>query len=248
MFNKMKLKQRMYLQFLLAVLPLVLILLFQGLSVSDLPVRVNRVLGNYHLGLEASASYKNFLNGVADAVDTGKFSDKTLNALDETRLKAEALQKASPTPIIQEAVKTLKVIHAAIAEKKSIEALVPIRAAVNGADSALAAGADEIEKQLSRMIEEDDQRALQKRRIVTAISLLTFLLLGFIIRQMVNGITKPIAIAVQSAKRVASGDLSSVIDAGRRLDEMGELQQSLSDMNASLAKVVGQVRSAIHRT
>ena len=243
MFNKMKLRPRMYLQFSLAVLPLVLILLFQGLSVSDLPARVSRVLDNYHTGLQASASYKNFLNGVADAVDTGKFSDKTLKALDDTRLKAEALLKTSPTPVIKEALNTLEKIQSAIAEKKSIEALVPLRAAVNGVDGALTAAADDIEKQLSKMIEEDDKMALRKGRIVTAISLLTFLLLGFIIRQMVNGITKPIAIAVQSAQRVASGDLSSVIKVGRRLDEMAELQRSLSDMNASLVKVVGQVRS-----
>ena len=242
MFNKMKLKQRMYLQFSLAVLPLALILLFQSLSVSDLPARVTRVLDNYHLGLQASASYKNFLNGVADAVDSGKFSDKTLKALDDTRSKAEALFKVSPTPNIEEAANTLEKIHAAITKEKSIGALMPLRSAVSDVDSALIAATDDIEKQLSKMIKEDDRMALRKGRIVTAISLLTFLLLGFIIRQMVNGITKPLASAVQSAKRVASGDLSKAIDVGRRLDEMGELQQSLSDMNASLAKVVDRVR------
>ena len=242
MFNKMKLKQRMYLQFSLAVLPLVLILLFQSLSVSDLPVRVTRILDNYHLGLQASASYKNFLNGVADAVDTGKFSDKTLKALDDTRSKAEALFKVSPTPNIEEAANTLEKIHAAITKEKSIGALMPLRSAVSDVDGALIAATDDIEKQLSKMIKEDDRMALRNGRIVTAISLLTFLLLGFIIRQMVNGITKPLASAVQSAKRVASGDLSKTIEVGRRLDEMGELQQSLSDMNASLAKVVDRVR------
>jgi hypothetical protein len=106
MFNKMKLKQRMYLQFSLAVLPLVLMLLFQSLSVSDLPVRVSRVLDNYHLALQASASYKNFLNGVADA-------------------KTAALLNVSPAPVVKEAAKTLAIIQAAIAEKSQSRRLCP---------------------------------------------------------------------------------------------------------------------------
>ena len=65
MFVRLRLKQRMYLQFFMAVLPLAIVFSYQMLSTSDLPVKVTTVLGVYDLGLQASAGYKNFLNGLA---------------------------------------------------------------------------------------------------------------------------------------------------------------------------------------
>ncbi len=56
-------------------------------------------------------------------------------------------------------------------------------------------------------------------------------------------VTKPIARAVEVAKMVASGDLTSVIDASAR-DETGRLLQALKEMNDSLATVVGTVRNS----
>ena len=48
---------------------------------------------------------------------------------------------------------------------------------------------------------------------------------------------------MQTAKRVASGDLSGSIEIQRRYDEIGDLQQALSDMNDSLIAVVTRVRT-----
>ncbi|QBE65300.1 methyl-accepting chemotaxis protein [Pseudoduganella lutea] len=57
-----------------------------------------------------------------------------------------------------------------------------------------------------------------------------------------RSITVPLAGAVQVAKRVAAGELTSrVVVEGR--DETSELLQALKDMNDSLVKTVGQVRS-----
>ncbi|MDQ1818063.1 methyl-accepting chemotaxis protein [Massilia sp. CCM 9210] len=57
-----------------------------------------------------------------------------------------------------------------------------------------------------------------------------------------RSITGPIARAVQLAKTVAAGDLTSDI-AVRSGDETGQLMQALSEMNGSLQDIVGQVRS-----
>ncbi|WP_404932227.1 HAMP domain-containing protein [Massilia atriviolacea] len=57
-----------------------------------------------------------------------------------------------------------------------------------------------------------------------------------------RSITGPIGRAVQVAKTVAAGDLTSAI-AVRSGDETGQLMQALKDMNASLQNIVGQVRS-----
>ncbi len=57
-----------------------------------------------------------------------------------------------------------------------------------------------------------------------------------------RSITVPLAGAVQVAQRVAAGELTSVV-AVEGKDETSELLQALKDMNDSLVRTVGQVRS-----
>jgi methyl-accepting chemotaxis protein len=56
------------------------------------------------------------------------------------------------------------------------------------------------------------------------------------------GITRPLRKAVQVARTVTSGDLTSQIDVDSK-DETGQLLQALKDMNDSLVRVVSEVRT-----
>jgi len=56
-----------------------------------------------------------------------------------------------------------------------------------------------------------------------------------------RGIVRPVNHAVKVARTVAAGDLSSHIEV-RSTDEVGQLSQALKDMNASLLKIVSDVR------
>ncbi len=58
-----------------------------------------------------------------------------------------------------------------------------------------------------------------------------------------KSITRPLAHAVDIAKTVAAGDLTSHIEAGTAKDETGELLRALRDMHDSLVRIVGEVRS-----
>ena len=73
--------------------------------------------------------------------------------------------------------------------------------------------------------------------LVVAVSL--GLLLAICIARVISG---PLKIASEIAARVAAGDLTSKIEVTSK-DETGKLMQSLKDMNASLIKIVGEVRS-----
>lgn len=243
MFGKMKLKQRMYLQFFMAVLPLAAVFSFQMLSTSDLPAKVESTLGIYDLGLQASANYKNFLNGVVDAIDTGTLSSKALRSLANTTTAVAALNDTAPTPGLKSASMTLDKIQAALAAKNSIESITPLKADINDVDTALIARIGEIKTQLSALVNDDALKSRQKNQISISVALLTLLLLAFMIRQMVNGVTRPLALAISAARHVSEGDLTSHIEVLRH-DEIGELQQALHDMNEALISIVGEVRSA----
>ena len=59
---------------------------------------------------------------------------------------------------------------------------------------------------------------------------------------LVRSIVTPLSRAVEIAKTVASGNLTSLIVVNSK-DESGQLLQALKDMNDSLVRLVGQVRS-----
>ncbi|MDB5858041.1 MAG: cheD1 [Ramlibacter sp.] len=241
-FARLSIKQRMYVQFGLAATPLVCLLVFQLLSVSDLPERVNRDLGRYRTSNQAVSSYREFLNGVTDAVDTGKVSEPALKALQGARDGVRTVYGEAPTPELQGTLAELDKISGSLTSRNSLEALMAVRADINQVDLALKQLAEDSEQHLSRLVADDDRAARDKNRMIAAISALTLVLLGGMVRQMVNRITIPIAWAVSTAKRVASGDLSQIVAPSKRYDGIGELQGALREMNDSLIAIVTRVR------
>jgi len=233
----------MYLQLFLAVLPLAVVFFFQMTSTSDLPAKVDKVLSVYDLSLKASTAYKNFLNGVGDAVDTGTFSNNALNHLDETQKLTAALLLASPSSEIKISADSLAKLKEALAASNSIASVTPLKSEINAIDKALTEKIEEIKAQLSRLVSDDAKASRVKNQISVIAALVTLLMLALIIRQMVNGVTKPMALAVNAAQHVSEGDLTSLIEVDRH-DEIGNLQQALYDMNDALILIVDEVRSA----
>lgn len=243
MFVSLRLKQRMYLQFFVAVLPLAIVFTYQILAKNDLPAKVDKILGIYDLGLQSSASYKSFLNGLVDAVDTGSISDKTLRSLTETKTTVDKLLEALPSHDIQLTQEALAKLIAAITTENSINSITPFKTDINFIDTALTAKIGEVKTQLSVMIADDAESTRHKTQISMYVALATLLLLIFIIRRLVNDVTRPLALAVSTARHVSEGDLTSDIEVLRH-DEIGELQQALFEMNEALIVIVSDVRSA----
>ena len=243
MFSRLRLKQRMYMQFFIAVLPLAAVFSYQMLSTNDLPARVDKILGIYDLGLQSSASYKNFLNGLVDAVDTGTISSKTLDSLTATKVIVDKLLAESPSGDLATSGEALAKLQSAISASNSINSITPFKSDINFIDKALTAKIGEIKGQISELISDDAQATRHKNQVSIYVALATLLLLVFIIRRLVNDVTKPLASAVETARHVSEGDLTSDI-AVLRHDEIGELQQALFDMNEALIMIVNDVRSA----
>ena len=90
----------------------------------------------------------------------------------------------------------------------------------------------------------NSQNAYQSTRTAVVVLLLVTVAIGSVLARFITrGITRPVAVAVQLAKTVASGDLTSNIEVRSR-DEIGELQQALAEMNTRLSEIVSQVRNS----
>ncbi|HJV49903.1 MAG TPA: methyl-accepting chemotaxis protein [Noviherbaspirillum sp.] len=78
--------------------------------------------------------------------------------------------------------------------------------------------------------------------IMIGLSLFAVLVAAGFAWWVTRSITRPLNQAVQVARTVASGDLTSRIEVVSK-DETGQLMQSLKEMNDSLVRIVGQVRN-----
>ncbi|MDN8611482.1 HAMP domain-containing protein, partial [Variovorax ginsengisoli] len=92
---------------------------------------------------------------------------------------------------------------------------------------------------MSRAIDAANARSFS---LTLALGVLTVLIGSLFAWLISRSITRPIDKAVKVARTVASGDLSARIEIESR-DETGQLMRALKDMNDSLAKVVGEVRT-----
>ncbi|GEM_PF-2264121 len=243
MFTATGLKKRMYLQIFLAVLPLSLVFVYQMLSTNNLPEKVDRLLSVYDLTLNASSEFKRFLNGVTDAVDTGSLSSKAQSSLANSSAYAASIAEISPNLTIQSSSEKLATIQAALLANNSLEAILPFREDINYIDEALLSEAGKIKTQLFTVVTNDDIATRKKNEISLYVALATLLLLFFLMRRLINGVTNPIAHAATSARLVSQGDLTSLIEVNRK-DEIGDLQQALFEMNEALQDIVSSVRSA----
>jgi len=243
MFAKLSLKKRMYFQFFLAVLPLAVVFTYQMLSTNNLPEKVDRILSTYDLTMRASTEFKDFLNGVSDAVDTGALSQKSLRSLGDSVTLSTALSASSPSPNIVLVRNALDKVQIAITSSNSLDTLMSLREDIRLIDDTLITEAATLKAQLFTVVNDDDIETRKKNKASMYVALATILLLTLILRRLVNSITRPIASAVSAARNVAKGDLTSQITVDR-FDEIGELQKALSEMNESLVQIVGNVRSA----
>ena len=86
--------------------------------------------------------------------------------------------------------------------------------------------------------------ALQRQMALIGGIALVALLVGVLVAwRVARSVTVPVAGAVRAARAVADGDLTQAVQVNRH-DELGQLQQALADMKASLLSTVTQVRSA----
>ena len=135
--------------------------------------------------------------------------------------------------------------RALVADIDSVESKMdnncrPLLAALVKATEAYAAYTRERQEQL---VQDYDANYANQRNMLIALSIGAALLAVIAGMIITRSITQPIRVAVDVAKTVARGDLSSRIDV-RGKDETSHLLSALRDMNGRLTEIVDKVRDS----
>jgi methyl-accepting chemotaxis protein len=227
-------------QFAIVVLPLAILLLTQ--SGMDLR-RSGQLADAFPLHLAANAaskSYKVFVDGVTDAVDSGKLSTAAVEALQQT---VAHLDRAGHSP---NAVKAAALhddvgqLAGKLGKAANLASLLPLRADISRIGKALQECDEEYEHQTAAVIAEAGVDARHQIIAVWIATAVTLALTVWFVRSMIFKLTAPLNNAIRIARQIAQGDLS----AARRVegqDETAQLLNALADMTEALQGIVGQV-------
>ncbi|HEX5093266.1 MAG TPA: methyl-accepting chemotaxis protein [Burkholderiales bacterium] len=239
----MSLRRRIYAQFLVALLPLVAIIGYLAFAGDDLPQRVDLSLSAYDQALGAGNAYKTFLDGLTDAVDTGRLSSAAVSALGlseehERRLGARFAAD-------RELAERLARLHTSVASSPKVADLLPLRDEVQSLRKGLQQSADSRRQDLAALVREQELAAQRRRGVVWIAALgavVVAAFIGLVLKRLVDGITRPLATSVGVAHAIAAGQLDGDIGVGGQ-DEMAQLLAAMRTMQANLLDIVRAVRA-----
>jgi len=167
--------------------------------------------------------------------------DRTLQAAETRRILADMKEHRTTFVADQQAFKDLLAAgnHDAAVEL----ALGKMRKDQHGYQSAIDTLLAELGNQFKEAGEEGNRAYRMGLMVMLALGATAIGLAMLMAWIVTRSITRPIGRAVQVAQRVASGDLSSDIHVDTT-DETGQLLQALKEMNASLLRIVAEVRQS----
>ncbi|MEJ7688537.1 MAG: methyl-accepting chemotaxis protein [Variovorax sp.] len=183
---------------------------------------------------------KNMTRTSALISDTQKQLEAMLETPEELALSADIKAKRGQYIALRNAIIKLKADgNEAEAAQVTSGKLVPMLDIYDGSIRAMLTHQQaEIDKTAAGI----DALYRSGRALVIALSVMALALGSALAWWLTRGITRPLGQALGLAQTVASGDLTHQVTVTSR-DEVGQLLQALNDMNASLARVVGEVRS-----
>ena len=136
----LRLSAKLYALLMLAALPLTGLSAYQAFSGWHNSRAIAEEFPRYLLAMQREAQFKTFVDGVADAVDSGSLSDKAAKAAQEAARLSQALQ-ALQTPDGGPAASPasdLDAVAAAVAQSRQLPALLPLRQPIQRAQALIA--------------------------------------------------------------------------------------------------------------
>jgi len=233
MLKVRSLKPTIILQFAIIIAPITLVLLYQALSDVRHSDSVKFELQSVALAHQARDNYKVFLNGVADAVDTGTLSNRARQALDQTRESLLALQSWDQSFHGEPFLNLVDTLLSTARRNPSVKEILPLRTVANRVNVLLTALADSYDLREHANIEDFALSVKRQVWIVLAATIITLVSAAGFVVLLIKGLTEPLNRAVTLAESIAAGDFGDEKPIYTSRD-IGGLLTSLAAMRSGL--------------
>lgn len=227
-------------QFIVVVLPVMLVAIFQALADARRSALLDTAFQRQELAHAAAAQYKVFVNGAVDAVDTGRVGATALESLGRSADTFGQLSALEPALAPPELLGKLQRLAQAVRVDATLQALLPFRGQINEIEEAVRAVDALSEADHRKTVLDSITSPAYQRNLVVASLLLTLGLSAFLVRMIVRGLTRPLEQSVRLANCIAHGEIRGKTQVNIERD-LGGLLTSLQQMNESLYTVIGEV-------
>jgi signal transduction histidine kinase/CheY-like chemotaxis protein len=239
------LKLRLILQMLVILLPVTLLLAYQSWMDLQRAEVIDQAFQRANKTKSAHEHYRLFVQGVADAVDSGRVSRPALRALEQARNEVTELVAEGDGAVGDATVllATIESVARTLAKNASVSQALALRSGINTIDEDVHQRALACARDAESAIVGSIAAARAQHKAVLAAALFTLLAAVYFLYGMVKGLTEPLARAVKTAQRIARGDLSNNpgLDARDDLHDLDGLLLSLSKMERGLFEYRSQV-------
>ncbi len=243
MYKTFSLKVRIILQFLFVVSPFALALLYQTHMESERAAHLSRASRLLAVSDTVKEKYTQFMNGVVDAVDSGRLSSQAVEALKLAKAGLQELRREDPSQNIEQALQHADKTLAVVSKDTRIDALVPIRVSINDLATQIARINQEYNQAIKSAVPSAIEMADQQKQVALAVLVLTVVMTLLFVRFMITGLTRPLRVAESVAQQIASGKIAKTLNVSKG-NELGKVLDSLVTMNSSLFNLLGSVKAA----
>ncbi|MDP9011382.1 MAG: PAS domain-containing protein [Pseudomonadota bacterium] len=164
------------LQFLAVVMPIAMVLLVQMAADANRAARLEHSRPLKILADEARTNYKTFMNGAADAVDTGTLGAQSVDALHESAARLSELVGRGEGGVAGDAAAVVHQLAAAIAKGATLATLMPRRDAILRGDRLTGNVYQEFDSRDEFVVQDAISSAVRQKRAVTAALVVTAIL------------------------------------------------------------------------
>jgi len=234
------LKLRLILNMLVILLPVTLLLAYQSWMDLRRAEVVDEAFQRGGRAKVAQERYRLFVQGVSDAVDSGRVARPALGALEQARQKVGELAAKRPSPDLTTLLAAIESLTGALERDASLNQAIGLRTQIHAVDERLQRNVQIDDAAAEAAIVESIATARTQHNVVVAAALFTLLAASYFLYGMIKRLTEPLARAVDTAQRIARGDLSADPAYDPR-DDVDGLLRSLASMERSLFEYRQQV-------
>ncbi|HKF97611.1 MAG TPA: hypothetical protein VKB20_05100, partial [Steroidobacteraceae bacterium] len=210
MIKVKQLKLRIFAQFVIILLPTMLVLFYQAVSDLRRTAAVESVVLRHSLSRATKDAFESFMTHALDAVDTGSLGRSAVEALGQAATSAAALRRKDPAAT---AVATqLEALVGQMSVAMPVERVLALQGQIKQTREALRTLDDHYETASNAAISQSISSARQQSKIVAVAALVTLVIAAWFIYSMISGVTEPLNAAVDLAERIAAGNFATAAE------------------------------------
>ncbi|MSN26049.1 MAG: response regulator [Geobacter sp.] len=196
------LRKGIFSEIIIVMIPLTLLLIYQ--TVSDIAVsdRLSETFRQQTASTAARHKYKLFINGVVDAVDTGRLAEDAVNELQGAVKDLSTITTGERAREFTDLSAKANELLSQLQKDRSLEGLLPLQENINRIDAELGALDASCEHINRTMIQANIQTAQTRKKIVFAALFLAALVTAGLITQLIRHINRFEEVLRESEERM----------------------------------------------